>query len=58
VHHLKARGLKPAVAFGNGELDEPMLSYSKHAVVVAPRSGPDNGLVAAAKRNDWPVLRA
>lgn len=58
VLHLKRRGLKPAVAFGNGELDEPMLRYAERAVVVAPRDGPDNGLVRAAQRNGWPILRA
>lgn len=58
VHHLKLRNLRPALAFGNGDLDEPMLSYAKRAVVVAPVSGPENQLVAAAKRNGWPILRA
>lgn len=58
VHHLEARGLVPALAFGNGDLDEPMLSYAKRAVVVAPLSGPENRLVEAARRNGWPVLRA
>ena len=58
VHHLKARGLEPALAFGNGELDEPMLAYARRAVVVAPTNGPVNALVAAAKRNGWPILRA
>lgn len=57
VHHLEARGLKPALAFGNGDLDEPMLRYARAAVVVAP-PGIDNALVVAAKRNGWPVLRA
>ena len=58
VHHLKARGIRPAVAFGNGDLDEPMLRYAKAAVVVAPAAGPDNQLVRAAERNRWPILRA
>jgi phosphatidylglycerophosphatase C len=58
VHHLKARGIAPALAFGNSELDEPMLRCAKAAVVVAPRSGPDNGLVAVASKNRWPILRA
>jgi phosphoserine phosphatase len=58
VHHLEARKLRPAVAFGNGDLDEPMLAYARAAVVVAPFSGPDNGLVHVAGRNRWPVLRA
>ncbi len=58
VQHLKERGIVPVVAFGNGDLDEPMLRYAKRGVVVAPRAGPDNALVAAAGRNGWPVLRA
>jgi phosphoserine phosphatase len=58
VLKLRARGIEPALAFGNGELDEPMLELAKRAVVVAPFSGPENGLVRAAQRNGWPVLRA
>ncbi len=58
VHHLKERGILPAVAFGNGDLDEPMLRYAQAAVVVAPHGGPDNGLVRAALANRWPILRA
>jgi phosphoserine phosphatase len=58
VHHLRLKGITPAVAFGNGELDEPMLAFSKGAVVVAPVGGADNGLVRAALQNRWPILRA
>ncbi|MBL8953619.1 MAG: haloacid dehalogenase-like hydrolase [Myxococcaceae bacterium] len=58
VVKLKERGIRPVLAFGNGDLDEPMLAYAKKAVVVAPHGGPDNALVAAAGRNRWPVLRA
>jgi len=56
VELLKARGLRPALAVGNGELDEPMLAYSERALVIAPL-GHDNGLVRAAARRGWPVQR-
>lgn len=58
VHHLRQRGLKPLLAFGNGDLDEPMLRYAEAAVVIAPRGGPDNNLVKIAQGNRWPILRA
>lgn len=58
VAQLRARGITPVLAFGNGDLDQPMLEHAKAAVVVAPHGGPDNALVAAALRNRWPVLRA
>jgi phosphoserine phosphatase len=35
-----------------------MLAAAAHAVVVAPLDGPDNALVAEAKRRGWPILRA
>lgn len=53
---LQARGLRPALAVGNGDLDEPMLAYAERALVVAP-FGKDNGLVQAAARRGWPVQR-
>lgn len=56
VELLKARGLRPALAVGNGNLDEPMLAYAERALVVAP-FGQDNGLVQAAARRGWPVQR-
>ena len=58
VHHLKRRGIHPSLAFGNGELDAPMLAYAKQAVVVAPKKGPDNGLVRLAPQSGWSILRA
>jgi phosphatidylglycerophosphatase C len=57
VELLKARGLKPALAFGNGELDQPMLEYADRAVVVAPHGDPGNGLVRAAVQKRWPIQR-
>jgi phosphatidylglycerophosphatase C len=56
VDLLKARGLRPALAVGNGNLDEPMLEYAERALVIAP-FGQDNGLVKAAARRGWPVQR-
>jgi len=56
VELLRARGIRPALAVGNGDLDEPMLAYAERALVIAP-SGHDNGLVQAAARRGWPVLR-
>lgn len=56
VHWLKARGVRPVLAFGNGDLDEPMLAYAQQAVVVAPPTG-ENGLTHAARGRGWPVHR-
>ncbi len=56
VHWLRARGVRPHLAFGNGDLDLPMLSYAERAVVVAPH-GEDNALCAAAAEKSWPILR-
>jgi phosphatidylglycerophosphatase C len=56
VELLKARGVRPVLAVGNGNLDEPMLAYAERALVVAP-FGQDNGLVKAAARRGWPVQR-
>ena len=56
VELLKARGVRPALAVGNGNLDEPMLEYAERALVIAP-FGQDNGLVQAAARRGWPVQR-
>jgi phosphoserine phosphatase len=58
VHHLKKRGIRPSLAFGNGELDAPMLAFSRRGVVVAPRQGPENGLVRLALQCGWSILRA
>jgi phosphatidylglycerophosphatase C len=57
VAQLQKRGIRPALAFGDGALDEPMLAYAGAAVVVARRQGPDSPLVSAAARRGWPVLR-
>ncbi|MFT3837666.1 MAG: HAD family hydrolase [Myxococcaceae bacterium] len=57
VAALKARGLTPDLGVGNGELDEPMLAYSKRALVIAPYDDPGNGLVQAARKRGWPVQR-
>jgi phosphatidylglycerophosphatase C len=54
---LKGRGLAPVLAFGNGELDQPMLEYASAAVVVAPHGEGGNGLVRAAVQRRWPVQR-
>jgi phosphoserine phosphatase len=56
VHWLKALEVRPALAFGNGDLDLPMLAYAERGVVVAPH-GEDNALCAAAPGHRWPVLR-
>jgi HAD superfamily hydrolase (TIGR01490 family) len=58
VAQLKSRGLKPALAVGNGEGDLPMLEYADAALVVAPHGDPGNGLVRAAQARGWAVVRA
>lgn len=58
VTWLQRHGVMPVLAFGNGDLDVDMLAASARAVVVAPLDGPDNSLVAEAKRRGWPILRA
>ena len=58
VAQLKSRGLKPALAVGNGEGDLPMLEYADAALVVAPYGDPGNGLVRAAEARGWAVQRA
>lgn len=54
---LSQRGLKPAFAAGNGELDQPMLEHADAALVIAPHSDPGNGLVRAALEKGWSVQR-
>ena len=49
--------LKPALALGNGELDQPMLEYADRAVVVAPYGDEGNSLVRAAIQKRWPIQR-
>ncbi len=57
VAQLQARGVRPVLAIGNGELDLPMLAYAERALVIAP-PGEDNALVQAAFQRGWPVQRA
>jgi len=54
---LERKGVKAALAFGNGELDVDMLATAHRAVVVGTPDGPDNQLVRGAKTRGWPVLR-
>ena len=56
VHGLKQKGVRPALAFGNGDLDLPMLAWAERAVVLAPPAG-DNALTRAAAERGWPVQR-
>lgn len=53
---LEERGLRPALAAGNGELDLPMLEAAGRALVVAPH-GEDGALVRVALARGWPVQR-
>lgn len=57
VARLEARGLRPALAVGNGEGDQPMLEYAAAALVVAPHGDPGNGLVQAALARGWAIQR-
>lgn len=57
VHQLEARGVRPVLAVGNGELDLPMLAYAERALVIAPHGDRGNALVHEASRRRWPVLR-
>lgn len=56
VQALERLGVQPALAFGNGELDIPMLSYAARAIAVAP-PGEDNALTREACVRGWPILR-
>lgn len=56
VAWLRRRGVRPALAFGNGDLDLPMLAFAERAVVLAPPSG-DNALTRAAQERGWPLQR-
>lgn len=57
VTWLERRGVKPALAVGNGDFDLDMLAFAAHALVISP---PDshNGLVGEAHRRGWPILKA
>lgn len=59
VHWLRNAGVRPGLAFGNGDLDLPMLAYSERAVVVAPHGDPseDNALCHEGRARGWPLLR-
>lgn len=58
VTALERAGVRSALSVGNGDLDLDMLAAAQRAIVVAPLDGPDNALVAEAKRRAWPILRA
>ncbi len=57
VQQLESRGVRPALAVGNGEGDLPMLEYAGSALVVAPYGDDGNGLVRAANARGWAVQR-
>lgn len=62
VHWLREAGVRPGLAFGNGDLDLPMLAYAERAVVVAPHSPhgdarDDNALCHEGRARGWPLLR-
>ena len=57
VTWLERKGVRPVLAVGNGELDEPMLRFAEHAIVVAPHGDEGNGLVRAAVDRGWPIQR-
>jgi phosphoserine phosphatase len=57
VTWLERRGVKPALAVGNGDFDVDMLAAAERALVIAPPDS-DNGLVRQAKQRGWPILRA
>ncbi|MFT3709274.1 MAG: haloacid dehalogenase-like hydrolase [Archangium sp.] len=57
VTWLERRGVKPALAVGNGDFDVDMLAAADRALVIAPPDS-DNGLVSRAKERGWPILRA
>lgn len=57
VTWLERRGVKAALAVGNGDLDLDMLAAAERAIVVAPLDS-ENGLVAEGRRRGWPILRA
>ncbi len=57
VAWLQRRGVTPALAAGNGDLDRDMLEFARKQLVITP---PDsaNGLVRHARAHRWPVLLA
>jgi phosphoserine phosphatase len=56
VKWLERRGVKPALAVGNGDLDLDMLAFARTALVIAPPDS-SNGLVAEGHRRGWPILK-
>ncbi len=56
VEVLRARGLKPALAFGDSRFDRPMLEMATLGVAVAP-TGTDTPLAAWAASRGRPVVR-
>lgn len=57
VTWLERHGLAWGFAAGNGELDVDMLERASHRLVVATFDGPENALVARARRDGWPILK-
>ena len=57
VELLKQRGLTPAFAAGNGNLDLPLLEFAPVRLVVAPWDDPGNNLVRVGVARGWPVQR-
>lgn len=57
VDLIRAAGLSPAFAAGNGTLDQPMLELAAARLVVAPFDDPGNALVRAAEQRGWPIQR-
>lgn len=55
VTWLQRKGVQPALAFGNGDLDLDMLALAKHGVVISPPDS-QNGLVREGRSRGWPVL--
>jgi phosphoserine phosphatase len=57
VAWLKQKGVHPALAVGNGDLDLDMLALAEEALVVTP---PDavNQLVREGRARGWPILTA
>jgi phosphatidylglycerophosphatase C len=57
VAQLKALGLSPVFAAGNGDLDQPMLEFAAAQMVVAPFDDEGNQLVRTAQARGWPIER-
>lgn len=57
VQALRRRKVRPLLAVGNGDLDQPMLEHAAHQLVVAPASGPVNALVRTARARSWLIVK-